>query len=235
MKRTVVLLLIFTALLYTAVYPSYARDPAPASVLELLNEIKAQITSGQQQLEGLPAKVDALTTKVDTLTTNVDTLTTKVDALTTKVDALSDKFDAGLAVTQKIYYLTKDPVSANEAKEACDNGFHMASLWEILDPTTLQYDQDTGRAYHRPYSDDQGSGPPSEEFGWVRTGKESTASDDQSGNANCANWSSTDHNDYGSVVALLNVWDYLHFSAPWWLSSSAFCDASSIRVWCVQD
>ncbi len=237
MKKTVVLLLIFTAMMYTAVCPSYARDPAPASVLQLLNEIKAQITSGQQQLEGLPAKVDALTTKVDTLTT-------KVDSLTTKVDELSGKFDAGLTVTvtPKSYYLTNNPVEADDVDSACDPGFHMASYWEILDTTTLYYDQEASRSYLS--QPDQGSGPPSDIAGWVRTGNASNAGD-TAGTANCNNWTSTEHDEYGTVVRLLEVWKrevpidttnrFTEFAPPWWLPGVAYCDATSVRVWCVQD
>ena len=63
------------------------------------------------------------------------------------------------------FYLTKDSFQGGQALTACAKPFHMASLWEILDPSNLKYD--TGRGY---INDDSGSGAPANVIGWIRTG-----------------------------------------------------------------
>jgi hypothetical protein len=72
---------------------------------------------------------------------------------------------------QREYYLTTAPVVANQALSACAAGFHMASLWEIQDPSNLDYNIVLGYALNA----DQGHGPPTFDgigviSGWVRTG-----------------------------------------------------------------
>jgi len=54
------------------------------------------------------------------------------------------------------YYLTQTFHDGNEVLTACAVGYHMASLWEIQDPTSLRYDNILG--FNRA---DSGSGPPS--------------------------------------------------------------------------
>jgi hypothetical protein len=70
--------------------------------------------------------------------------------------------------------LTKNSADGSQALTACAAGFHMASLWEIFDPSNLQYDGTLGRT-----NDDSGFGPPTADFflngGWVRTGFGSSA------------------------------------------------------------
>src|SRR5262245_60366073 len=67
------------------------------------------------------------------------------------------------------FYLTKDGFQGNAVLTACDAGFHMASLWEIHDPSNLQYDT---RGFTLA---DAGSGPPAV-LGWIRTGIFASAS-----------------------------------------------------------
>ena len=104
----------------------------------------------------------------------------------------------------------------------------MASLWEILDPTLLQYD--TKRGFAR---DDSGSGPPANVYGWVRTGYASAA-DNTPGNANCSAWASNLANEYGTAVALPGTWlDAPAVTQPW-AASPQPCDLP-LRVWCKQN
>jgi hypothetical protein len=62
------------------------------------------------------------------------------------------------------FYLTQDGYDGSQALSACAQGYHMASLWEILDPSNLSYDTSLGATVA-----DSGSGPPNGS-GWIRTG-----------------------------------------------------------------
>jgi hypothetical protein len=65
----------------------------------------------------------------------------------------------------RAFYLTQTQHTGGEALTACAAGYHMASLWEIFDPSNLRYESDLGRK-----NDDSGFGPPTGEVGWIRTG-----------------------------------------------------------------
>ena len=128
------------------------------------------------------------------------------------------------------FYLTQTAHDGNEALTACAAGFHMASLWEIFDPTQLRYDTTLGYV-----NDDSGSGPPSS-FGWIRTGREANAISEPSGGAvNCNAWTSDNGFHEGSAVSLTAAWHLGNVSAvtPWRATIGICSDPS--RVWCVQD
>ena len=55
------------------------------------------------------------------------------------------------------FYLTTSEHNGANALTACTRGFHMASLWEVFDPTNLAYDTTLGTT-----DQDSGSGPPSD-------------------------------------------------------------------------
>ena len=127
------------------------------------------------------------------------------------------------------YYLTTTLHDGNEVLTACAGGYHMASLWEIQDPTSLRYDNILG--FNRA---DSGSGPPSLAFGWIRTGWDS---DEASvpGSSNCSAHTSDSNFGEGTVVALHRLWgsDQTRVISPW-TTSGVVCFETS-RVWCVQD
>ena len=56
---------------------------------------------------------------------------------------------------RKSFYLTRVTHNASQALSACAEGYHMASLWEIHDPSNLRYDTELGFT-----TDDSGFGPP---------------------------------------------------------------------------
>jgi hypothetical protein len=62
------------------------------------------------------------------------------------------------------YYVTKTYSVGADAADACASGYHMASLWEIMDPSSLKYNTDLGDT-----RSDSGQGPPSDKQGWVPT------------------------------------------------------------------
>jgi hypothetical protein len=138
------------------------------------------------------------------------------------------------AAPARAWYLTKETHAGGDALSACAVGYHMASLWEIHEPSNLRYDTEVGFT-----SDDSGSGPPTGKpaLGWIRTGRPAVSS----GNvvANCNAWTSNANTDFGSAVSLSADWGGAIGVpgpiAPW--DSTVFnCDATDlVHVWCVQD
>jgi hypothetical protein len=144
------------------------------------------------------------------------------------------------------YYLTKTAVLPTGAINACSSGYHMASLYEIYNVSTLQYNTTLGLT-----SDDSGSGPPTVALGgqpatgWIRTGRFAVNSSMQSsGAANCANWTTTSPDNYGSSVRLNDQWTtgfpngQLNTN-PWMseiINNSLPPACNNTRhVWCVQN
>jgi len=67
------------------------------------------------------------------------------------------------------FYLSRQAVDGAHTFHVCAPGFHFASIWEILNPTTLAYDVEDGVT-----APDAGSGPPSGFGGWIRNGAASS-------------------------------------------------------------
>ena len=127
------------------------------------------------------------------------------------------------------FYLTQTPFNGTQALSACATGHHMASLWEILDLSNLQYDTSIGftRA-------DSGFGPPNLADGWVRTGA-ALLNEDTPGIASCLAYTTANANVFGTTVKLPESFSSTAVTviSPW-QSSTPTCD-QPIRVWCVQD
>jgi hypothetical protein len=127
------------------------------------------------------------------------------------------------------FYLTPGEFPASQAPTSCDKKFHMASLWEILDPSNLEYD--TRRGFNNA---DSGSGPPANTFGWIRTGGPATTGNPGSGAANCNAWASVAAADSGTVVELSQGWNgQANVGSPWNADTEP-CD-NLFRVWCVEN
>ena len=125
------------------------------------------------------------------------------------------------------YYLTTNLYPGDQALTACALGFHMASLWEILDTSNLRYN--TTRGYTR---SDSGHGPPAT-GGWIRTGSAS-GSTGSPGTSNCHAWTSGSESDVGSYVFLPGSWAAGSEDLMGWAVATAICSAQ-IRVWCIGD
>jgi hypothetical protein len=126
------------------------------------------------------------------------------------------------------FYLTTTLHDGANALTACANDFHMASIWEIVDPSNLQYDTRLGTT-----TADSGSGPPSFPGGWIRTGGSSSAT------TNCSVWSSNNPGQNGNIVLLpeddgLGPWNGTGVQVSPWLPGRGNC-STPFRVWCVQD
>ena len=127
------------------------------------------------------------------------------------------------------FYLSKNVVQGNQALTACQPGYHMASLYEIIDPSNLTYNTALGRT-----SDDSGSGPPDNTGGWIRTGF-SSSHDTTPGQGNCDAWTSNSVSDHGAAGGLNADWaSSATVSGPWSIGGATTC-SSERAVWCMQD
>jgi hypothetical protein len=133
-------------------------------------------------------------------------------------------------VAPKKFYLTQATFDGAAALTACGTGFHVASLFEIFDPTNLKYDTALGFTQA-----DSGSGPPSGQSGWIRTGSTAQTEGPIAGGPNCNVWSSNEGADEGTVASLSADWsvDSSRVS-PWEASGRVDCH-NHIKVWCVED
>jgi hypothetical protein len=127
-------------------------------------------------------------------------------------------------------YVTEDYFYPDQALAACGPGYHMASLWEILDTSNWVYDDDHPAAH---VQDDSGHGPPSSYYGWIRTGYWASG-DPAPGTGNCLAWASRDLSNYGTLVRLSRYWETAPGEILTWDAYSISCD-SIAPVWCVTD
>jgi hypothetical protein len=127
------------------------------------------------------------------------------------------------------YYLTPGTFDGSHALSACVPGYHMASIYEVHEPSNLRYDTNLGVN-----EDDSGLGPPSLHTGWMRTGFNALFNTG-AGFDNCRAWTSNSSGDNGTNVYL--ELDFIGSSgvttAPW-LGQSSLC-SRALQVWCVQD
>jgi len=127
------------------------------------------------------------------------------------------------------YYLTPGTFDGAHSLTACDSaaGFHMANLFEIFNPASLQYD--TGRGQ---LAADSGSGPTNLYNGWVRTGYDISGAA-ASGTGNCNAWSTASPGSSGTFVTLPTFWGSGGNVISPWQANPMSCD-NHLRVWCVQ-
>lgn len=132
--------------------------------------------------------------------------------------------------TRRSFYLTPTFHAGNQTLTACAEGYHMASLWEVLDTSNVRYNGELGFTHA-----DSGFGPPTNVTGWIRTGAVANAFDSP-GFANCNAWTSSSSMDSGTAVALTIDWDSSNVTviSPW-LTGAVNCNSTSLRVWCMQD
>ena len=136
---------------------------------------------------------------------------------------------AWMATMPGSYYLTDDTYEGNEALTACADGYHMAALWEIWDVSNLRYDTDLGHCWS---PGDCGEGPPTNKFGWVRTGGLAGIGPVGPGRDNCAGYTTT-IGASGTVIALPYNWSAPSSTIGVWEAGTKAC-GSSQRVWCVR-
>lgn len=129
------------------------------------------------------------------------------------------------------YYLTKETFNGNQALNECKSGYHFASAAELSDSSVITYNSTLGLT-----QPDDGDGPPTVAFGWVRSGYISNSSitigSETNLPTNCNLWTSASGSDNGEMGAFgpgtpgLEAFDF------------GACDNSNgynIGVWCVQN
>jgi hypothetical protein len=138
-----------------------------------------------------------------------------------------------MPVVPASFYLTTGEYWGDEPLTACASGYHMASMWEIADPSNLRYDTTLGVT-----SADSGSGPPTGPpelyVGWVRTGYHSPDVTALPGLANCNAWTSRNGVHDGTAVRLLPDWRTSVWTVGPWSVGYTSCGGSQWRVWCVR-
>lgn len=136
------------------------------------------------------------------------------------------------AASGRHYYLTAAATySGGAAPAACASGYHMASLWEILDVSNLIYDTSLG---YQIVPGDGGEGPPTNVDGWIRTGASSSIGPTQPGQHNCAMYTFSTAGMFGTTVSLPSNWSSPGSDVGVWVAATADC-SSAQRVWCVED
>ena len=128
------------------------------------------------------------------------------------------------------FYLDKDLSAPSSATTACATGYHFASLWELIDPSNLQYDFSHIDAIN---TSDSGEGPPIG-YGWVRTGYGADFID-VPGQGNCNNWTSNSTSLTGTLATLSSTWvTGTNFINDIWWADPFHC-GSTWYVWCIED
>ena len=131
---------------------------------------------------------------------------------------------------RRTFYVTRTRHDGSAAATACAAGYHMASIWEILDPSSLRYETALGVTYA-----DSGEGAPTNVNAWVRTGR-GPSNLQIEGAANCRAWTSNSSGDYGTAVRLPGIWTPVETIRPIhpWSAVAGQCDLEA-AVWCAQD
>jgi hypothetical protein len=157
---------------------------------------------------------------------------------------------AALQDPRRRFYLTQSYYTGADADGTdgngggvCASGFHFASLFEILDVTSLRYDTVLGLT-----RDDAGQGPPTISFGWVRTGYASRSEQTDTGVrgdgglVNCDLWETSSATADGTIAGLTACWEEsndcfsgVELDTGWpWAAFDNSCNGLW-SVWCVED
>lgn len=150
------------------------------------------------------------------------------------VGTLQATDNAGVPSKPKMYYLTKNTFNGGDTVKACDPRFHMASISEIQDPSTLQYASRSTAAYDS-LVDGQRLGPPSNQMGWVRSGVYPPSGFVY----DCHDFWDNRDNHSGTILGLNDRFEAgteQTASNPnmWWQAIHQSCSQPN-PVWCVED
>lgn len=143
-----------------------------------------------------------------------------------------DDFHCSPNPARRRFYLTTTDFDGRLAAGACVEGFHMASIWELLDFSSLTYETSLGETLT-----DSGTGPPKGFNAWVRTGGGNNIGSTV-GQANCSAYTSAPPSSQGTWVRLQSNWG----SSPqdpeptvWWVAGTDACVNTPHPVWCIED
>jgi hypothetical protein len=148
--------------------------------------------------------------------------------------------DAAMATAgqRKRFYFDYTLCDGSEALTVCNDGFHMANLFELAEPAVLDYAYEEVGAMS--YGD-MGTGPPTGSFGWIRTSG-GAATSGGVGVSNCNAWTSSEPSHKGTLAALPNTWADPAFSGSFalvwgtpWVAMEGGCSGDALGVWCIED
>ncbi len=122
----------------TSIALSVAAMPTSGSAAD--NGVPQQLQQIQEQLQAIQA---ALTGQGDSLTQQLQALQTALVGQAQQLQTLQTTL-GGVAKARKFYLTRENTFDGSEAPSACAAGYHMASLWEIFDPSNLVYDTALG-------------------------------------------------------------------------------------------
>lgn len=142
---------------------------------------------------------------------------------------LTQRVSAVNKPTLRAFYLTKTRHTGDQALIVCAAGFHMASMWDVVDPSNLRYDDTLG--FQHPNQDS--SGAPSGIQGWMATGTEPVAAG-LPGETNCSAWTSSSDDLLGTAASLELVWNSTATAVSPWHALTLTCNRPE-RVWCLED
>jgi hypothetical protein len=157
-------------------------------------------------------------------------MSSKASSLAVAAIVLFMGISRGPATAQvREFYLSTSIAHGAAATVFCAGGFHLASIWEILNPGALRYNSTWGAT-----RGDSGSGPPAGLAGWVRTGYDaSNAAGSPAGTVNCLAYTTT--GGYGTTAQLpVTTWISSDSRVGPWEVIAAPCNVHQ-RVWCVED
>jgi len=151
-------------------------------------------------------------------------------ALSLVVLAMIAGISQGPAAAQpRQFYLTTTTAHGAAVNVFCGGGYHVASIWEILDPGALRYNSVTGVT-----RGDSGLGPPAGLAGWVRTGFDaSNTTGNPAGSVNCLAYTTTAGSGTTAQLPVTTRISSDSRVGPWEVLSTP-CNTFQ-RVWCVED
>ena len=145
------------------------------------------------------------------------------------VTAASQTWSSG----RRHYYVTAASFNGSQAPGACAAGYHMASIWDLMDLPSMIYDTNLGFSFAG-----AGDGPPLAVKGWIRTGWFSSSA--SSLGANCLQYSVTSGSGTTAGLDLRGVYfnddgafDITLAESPWG-TEVRLCNLPT-PVWCAQD
>lgn len=150
-------------------------------------------------------------------------------------DVVADVVGYFTRAAPRRFYISLAPgglgVNGSGPTTACAQGFHFASIDEILNLSQLAYDAS------QPFADalaDMGAGAPHGHFAWVRTGGGSLNSGSP-GLGNCFVWASASGADFGASVALIQGnWNGAAVNISPYFASQQTCNLG-LGTWCVEN
>lgn len=196
------------------------------------DNVPQQLQAIQQQLQAIQSALGTQGAGLNSLSQQLQTLQNTVNSQSTTLSSIQGDLSK-VAKTRKFYLTNSSGSDGSQASSACASGFHMASLWEIFDPSNLVYDTSRGLIGGVFGTE---VGPPNFFIGWIREGGASVGSEPNTtpGQRDCVGYTSNDSGQHGTVVGLSSDFGSSAGGVDPWASDSKTCD-TKLQVWCVQN